>query len=187
MFSERLRVARKRKGLTQEELARRLGTTKGTISNYENNYSSPSLEGLAQICLILDVSADYLIDLIDHLPDKMSMQKEMFEMTKWNEVKEELDQLEISTTEIESYNILGVSAGTNTPAGGDSGAGGRTYVKLEDLASTDMRVRVNGNYTDEVSELEIIFGGDSEAATLIEALEFTVKTLKQQIQENAKP
>jgi transcriptional regulator with XRE-family HTH domain len=71
MISERLRIARKKKKLTQEGLAKLLKTTKGTISNYENNYSSPSNEMLNDLADVLNVSTDYLLGRTDDpTPDK---------------------------------------------------------------------------------------------------------------------
>ncbi|MEQ6355210.1 helix-turn-helix transcriptional regulator [Lysinibacillus sp. M3] len=72
MFQQRLKIARKNKKYTQEELAELVVTTKATISNYENGYSSPSIEMLLLLSAKLDVSVDYLLgneerefDLID--------------------------------------------------------------------------------------------------------------------------
>lgn len=61
MINQRLRAARKAKKLTQEQLAKLLQTTKGTISNYENGYSTPSNEMLALLSEKLDVTSDYLL------------------------------------------------------------------------------------------------------------------------------
>ncbi|MCG5253498.1 helix-turn-helix domain-containing protein [Brevibacillus agri] len=61
MLSQRLRTARKAKGLTQEELAERVRTTKGTISNYENNHSTPPNDMLMQLADILEVTTDWLL------------------------------------------------------------------------------------------------------------------------------
>ncbi|MCM3053701.1 helix-turn-helix domain-containing protein [Caldibacillus thermoamylovorans] len=71
MFSERLRYARKRKKLTQEQLAAKVSTTKGTISNYENGYSSPSNEMLIDLAEALEVTTDFLLgnDTKDKLPE----------------------------------------------------------------------------------------------------------------------
>ncbi|USG64652.1 helix-turn-helix domain-containing protein [Brevibacillus ruminantium] len=65
MLSQRLRTARRAKGLTQEELAEKVRTTKGTISNYENNHSSPPNEMLTQLADILHVSTDWLLGRVD--------------------------------------------------------------------------------------------------------------------------
>ncbi|MFG6117194.1 helix-turn-helix domain-containing protein [Halobacillus sp. MO56] len=61
MLSQRLKYSRKTKGLTQNELANKIKTTKGTISNYENGYSTPSNEMLISLANALDVSIDYLL------------------------------------------------------------------------------------------------------------------------------
>ncbi|SEI12975.1 DNA-binding transcriptional regulator, XRE-family HTH domain [Halobacillus karajensis] len=61
MLSQRLKYSRKTKGLTQNELANKIKTTKGTISNYENDYSTPSNEMLISLANALDVSVDYLL------------------------------------------------------------------------------------------------------------------------------
>lgn len=66
MLAVRLKKARQRKKLTQEELAKKLKTTKGTISNYENGHSSPSNEMLKDLADVLDVSTDYLLGRTDN-------------------------------------------------------------------------------------------------------------------------
>ncbi len=65
MLAQRLRYARKARGLTQEDLAEKVQTTKGTISNYENNHSSPPNEMLSMLADALDVSTDWLLGRID--------------------------------------------------------------------------------------------------------------------------
>ncbi len=80
--------------------------------------------------------------------------------------------------EIASANIIGVTVGSNCPQGGDSGQGGRTYLSIEDFASTDMRVIVDGREFDYATKLELVFGGDTEHDTLIEALEFALGYLR---------
>lgn len=61
MLSIRLKSARKSKKLTQEDLAKKVNTTKATISNYENDYSTPSNEMLLLLANALEVSTDYLL------------------------------------------------------------------------------------------------------------------------------
>lgn len=62
---QRLKIARKQKKLTQEELARLVNTTKGTISNYENGHSKPNDEMLVILANKLDCSTDYLLGVVD--------------------------------------------------------------------------------------------------------------------------
>ncbi|EMI14717.1 transcriptional regulator [Bacillus stratosphericus LAMA 585] len=61
MLSKRLKSVRKNRGLTQEELAKRVKTTKGTISNYENGHSTPSNEMLKDLADALNTTTDYLL------------------------------------------------------------------------------------------------------------------------------
>ncbi|MFC2948553.1 hypothetical protein [Virgibacillus sediminis] len=95
-----------------------------------------------------------------------------------------MPRVETRSKEFVSANILKATVGTNGPRGGDSGHRGRTYFKLKDEASSDLRVSVNGQYYEEVDSLEIILGGDTELETFIDSLEFAVKTLKEQSAEN---
>lgn len=62
---ERLEEWRKKRGLTQEQLAKKIGTTKGTISNYENGHSSPKNEMLVAIADVLNVITDCLLGRTD--------------------------------------------------------------------------------------------------------------------------
>ncbi len=59
-FSNRLRQARGRLGLTQGELAKRLGCTKSAIGNYENGVSSPKEEILLKLFDVLEVDPNFL-------------------------------------------------------------------------------------------------------------------------------
>lgn len=97
-----------------------------------------------------------------------------------------IDEIEIPTkTKIfTDCNNLECEVGTTGHKGGDSGHGGRTYFKLKDLGSTDMRAGIKEWCTTALSRKDvetvvIAFGGDSELDTFIDALEFAVKTLKE--------
>ncbi|MGG0663451.1 helix-turn-helix transcriptional regulator [Viridibacillus arvi] len=83
MISQRIKDARKAKKLTQEELALKVQTTKGTISNYENEYSTPSNEMIVLLADVLDVTADYLLGRTD-FPDYSQTQQQEFERFKDN-------------------------------------------------------------------------------------------------------
>lgn len=78
---------------------------------------------------------------------------------------------------ISMANILEVEAGTNGYHGGDTGHGSRTYFRIEDLSSTDIRPRC---YETEYGNkgIEVTLGGDCELDSIVEALEFIVDTLK---------
>lgn len=59
-FSSRLKQRRKELGLTQEDLAKALGVTKGAIGNYESDVSSPRADILYQLFEVLQCDANYL-------------------------------------------------------------------------------------------------------------------------------
>lgn len=61
-FAERLRTARKARGMTQAELGRRLGTTSHMVGAWERASRLADFGQLHQICSILDVSIHYLIE-----------------------------------------------------------------------------------------------------------------------------
>ncbi|WP_409336330.1 hypothetical protein [Eubacterium sp. F2] len=92
-------------------------------------------------------------------------------------------EIETWKREIFDANILAVEAGTNGYQGGDTGHGSRTYIRIEDLAGTDITVRPLRNCFKENSGLELILGGDSELSTILEALKFITKVLTDQIEE----
>lgn len=67
MFHERIKALRLAKGISQVDLAKRLGVTKQSVSNWENDNIQPSIEMLIKISRSLCVSSDYLLGLDDRL------------------------------------------------------------------------------------------------------------------------
>ena len=64
-FGLRLKELREKKNLTQEQVATRLNLSKQSISGYENNIASPSLEIIRKLALLYGTSTDYLMGLED--------------------------------------------------------------------------------------------------------------------------
>ena len=59
----KIKDARKTKGLTQKQLADRLGVTQATVGQYETNKQPPKLSTLFKIATALGVSvSDFIID-----------------------------------------------------------------------------------------------------------------------------
>lgn len=68
MFSERLKNLRKSSGMTQDELALKLGVVRKTVSDYENGRRYPkSTDTITKLCTIFGVSSDFLIGCEDEL------------------------------------------------------------------------------------------------------------------------
>ncbi|RKH76993.1 helix-turn-helix domain-containing protein [Corallococcus sp. AB032C] len=66
MIGKRLREVRKKRGLTLQEIADKLGVARSTYAGYESDYRQPPLEILVQIADILKTSTDYLLGLTDN-------------------------------------------------------------------------------------------------------------------------
>ena len=62
-FGQRLRELRHSAGLTQEQLAKRVGLTKSVISFYELSERSPSPNVIIKFARVFHVSADYLLGI----------------------------------------------------------------------------------------------------------------------------
>ncbi|WP_243274314.1 helix-turn-helix domain-containing protein [Enterocloster bolteae] len=60
-FAKRLNELRVSKNLTMEQLSKDLSTTRGTISNFENEQRKPSLDMVIKIADYFQVSIDYLV------------------------------------------------------------------------------------------------------------------------------
>lgn len=60
-FQHRLGQAVFHSGLTQEELAKRVGVSRKTIAGYLNGDSIPDARNLATLGTVLDVSVDWLL------------------------------------------------------------------------------------------------------------------------------
>lgn len=62
-FRHKVRKLRLEKGLTLVELGRRSGLHTSAIVHFEGGSRRPSFENLRQLCIGLEVSADYLLGL----------------------------------------------------------------------------------------------------------------------------
>lgn len=62
-FGLRLRELRKAKKLSQKDVATRLNVVPSTISGYESNTITPSLEQFTRIAILHNASLDYIMEL----------------------------------------------------------------------------------------------------------------------------
>lgn len=58
-----LKNLRKKKNLSQEQVAKRLNLTKASISGYENNIITPSIETIKELSILYNTTSDYLLGL----------------------------------------------------------------------------------------------------------------------------
>ena len=64
-----IRKKRRNIDMSQDVLAKLLGTTKGNIWNWEKNRYQPNSERLVRMMQILDISIEELLDSIEHPKD----------------------------------------------------------------------------------------------------------------------
>lgn len=106
----------------------------------------------------------------------------MFEVKENRRTLNDGTEITTYTREVVSANILEVEAGTNGYQGGDTGHGGRTCFRIQDLGSTDMEV--NPVITKWGCDgFEVTLGGDCELETMIRALKFITKVLEDESKE----
>ncbi|MFB4390217.1 helix-turn-helix transcriptional regulator [Bacillus sp. BR_10] len=61
MLGDRLRSLREKHNLTQEQIAKKIGISRGTYAHYEINKRRPDYETLIKITDIFNVSLDFLL------------------------------------------------------------------------------------------------------------------------------
>ena len=61
IIGSRLKKARKKMGLTQEQLGSLIGVKKATICSYEKETRNPTIDNIIELIYALGVSADYLL------------------------------------------------------------------------------------------------------------------------------
>ena len=96
-IGERIQSARKQKGLTQKELAQKLGLATGTIQQYELNKRQPRMELLKEIASVLDVEVGYLLGF-------SSVNFELVQAIKNNDVNEILNILGLNSEALSVFN-----------------------------------------------------------------------------------
>lgn len=62
ILGEKIIELRKKKKLTQEQLSEKLGITRQTLSNWENNTTNPDIEQAKNIAVFFKISLDDLTD-----------------------------------------------------------------------------------------------------------------------------
>ena len=63
MLNQRIRLLRQARNMSQVELAHRLGVTKQSVSNWENDNIQPSIEMLMKLASVFSVSTDYMLGI----------------------------------------------------------------------------------------------------------------------------
>lgn len=81
-IGSRIKERREEINITQEELARLLGVSKGAIGNYESGFSYPKIENMTKLFEVLKTDANYLFQ--DNIND---MEEEKFTFNERQHIK----------------------------------------------------------------------------------------------------
>ena len=79
-FSERLKDLRKQAGLTQVDVAERLGVSQQAYASWERGVKKPTQENLVKIAQVLNVSVDYLVGNLEENSDELDNIELLFRM-----------------------------------------------------------------------------------------------------------
>ena len=63
MIADKIKLLRESRGLTQTELAKRLGITRSGVNAWEMGITIPSTQYIIKLSLLFKVSTDYLLDM----------------------------------------------------------------------------------------------------------------------------
>ena len=69
-IGKKIKELRKEAGLTQKQLAKMLNKSETGFASWEQGLSEPSVHDIRLLCLILNVSSDYLLGLEDETGTK---------------------------------------------------------------------------------------------------------------------
>lgn len=97
MIADKIRILRDKKGITQAELAYKLGITRSAVNAWEMGITIPSTSYVIEIAKIFKVSTDYLLGVaptatvsVEGLTDReISSVVEVIECYRKNKNKEE--------------------------------------------------------------------------------------------------
>jgi len=81
MLGEKIKELRKKKKMTQQDVANKLKLAKSTISQYENNINEPDNKTLIKIADMFEVTVDYLLGR-DPNPTLSQSEKEEMRVTE---------------------------------------------------------------------------------------------------------
>lgn len=82
-LGQQMTALRKKKGLSQADMGKAVGTSGDIIGRYERDEMKPSIEAAAKMAELLDVSLDYLVGKTDVLIDSKVMNR-IIEIQKLN-------------------------------------------------------------------------------------------------------
>ncbi|HPY38545.1 MAG: helix-turn-helix domain-containing protein [Bacilli bacterium] len=155
-IAERLIKLRKEKGLSQEELAAKLGLSRQAVSKWERAEASPDTDNLICLARIYGVSLDELLNTSDSVED--IVKEQVKEEAKAEEIKKDRVHIGADGIHVESKD------GEQVHISGDG-----IFVKDKD---EEINVGCGRNYRYKPSKYEIIKGAVVGSFTLLAVVAF---------------
>lgn len=66
-ISDRIRFLRDKVGMTQTDLAKKLGISRSAVNSWEMSLSLPSISNIIEMTQIFHISSDYLLSISDNM------------------------------------------------------------------------------------------------------------------------
>ena len=63
MIADKIMLLREKSGMTQAELARKLGVTRSGVNAWEMGITTPSTQYVVELSMLFKVSTDFLLDM----------------------------------------------------------------------------------------------------------------------------
>ena len=92
-IGNKISICRQNKNMTQEDLAKRLGVTSQAVSKWERGLSFPDVASVKELCTVLAVSADYLLN-VEMASENETKRENVNNEIQYN-LKNSLDPLEL--------------------------------------------------------------------------------------------
>ena len=134
-FHEKLKILRKKKGLTQQEVAEFLEMTQPVYQKWESGNRKPSYENLSMLACIFDVSFDYLLgDYLEISKERYLKLKKQQQEEKKNLFSGRLKELRLQHgfSQEELAEKIGIKQ--NSYSDWEHGKSKPNYEKLEKIA-----------------------------------------------------
>lgn len=110
-LGERLKMARKSKGFTQDKLAEEIGTSRGVITNLEHDKTeTPQPLIINALCTTLEISKEWLINGTGKMNNSKAMKSskvlsEIYSISKDLSIPEQLYILDVIKTYKNHFNL----------------------------------------------------------------------------------
>ena len=107
-IGDRLKAARKKKSMSQEDVSKKLLISRQSISKWENNICLPDLENFKKICELYEIDTSELLvqseSTIEREDNRQEAPADIIDVPYLNEIYEQLKETQIETENINELN-----------------------------------------------------------------------------------